>query len=375
MAQGEEVWELFGHNALLIRDHLLGQDLAWNWGLFDFQQEAFIPRFLRGTMEYSMGPALLEPLLASYRAANRTVFAHEIFLTQAEAADLDTFVRANFEPENRNYPYDYFRDNCSTRLRDALDGVLGGILFGAMGNLETPYSYRWHVRRLVQESAWLDQGISFMFGTGVDRPLTAWETAFLPVQLMASLETIQRADGLGGMAPLLGPRQILYETTGDPEPVAPPPLSVLWIISGLAGAGGVVLLGVAAGRRARWAAASLFATVTVWGVFSGLLGLILVLFWFTHHVSVHWNVNLLHMSPLALVLPFFALREFRGVRPTGTAVEGMAGRLAALIAGGSVLAALVQLTPIFSQGNAEVLALALPVNLSIAWALTRFPAG
>jgi hypothetical protein len=105
------------------------------------------------------------------------------------------------------------------------------------------------------------------------------------------------------------------------------------------------------------------------------LGLILVLIWFTHHVSVHWNVNLLHMSPLALVLPFFALREFRGVRPTGTAVEGMAGRLAALIAGGSVLAALVQLTPIFFQGDGEVLALALPVNLSIAWALTRFPAG
>jgi hypothetical protein len=375
MAQGDEIWELFGHNALLIRDRATGDDLAWNWGLFDFQQEAFIPRFLRGTMEYGMGPARLEPFLAGYAAANRTVYANEILLTQEEAAALDTFVRWNFQPENRWYVYDYFRDNCSTRLRDALDGVLGGAIFAALGELQTTETYRWHVHRLVQESAWLDQGISFMFGTGVDRPLTAWETAFLPMELMRHLEAIDRPDGQGGTRPLLGGRQVLFQSTRTPEPSSPSGFSFLWIVAGFGAAAGIGWLGRGAARSRRWAAASLFATVTVWGVFSGILGLLLVLFWFTHHVSVHWNANLFHTSPLALALPFVLIRDLRGRRSGSVGAPGAGARLALLIALLSLGAALVQLTPIFEQGNAEVIALALPVNLALAWALARFPAG
>ncbi|MEX1256271.1 MAG: DUF4105 domain-containing protein [Gemmatimonadota bacterium] len=371
MAQGAEVWELFGHNALLIRDRATGEDLAWNWGLFDFEQEAFIPRFLRGTMEYSMGPARLEPFLAGYAAANRTVFANEVLLTQEDAAALDAFVRWNFQPENRNYRYDYFRDNCSTRLRDALDGVLGGAIFAALGDRRTPHSYRWHVRRLVQDDVWLDQGISFMFGTGVDRPLTAWETAFLPVELLKHLEEVQRPDGQGGMRPLLGPRQVLFEATRPAEPEAPPAFSFLWVAAGLAAAGGIGWVGRQAWRRKRWAKAGLFAVVTVWGLFSGILGLLLVLFWFSHHVSVHWNGNLFHLSPLALALPVLVLRDLRG---KACASAGAGARLALLIALLSVGAAVIQLTPLFAQGNAEVIALGLPVNLALAWVLTRFPA-
>ncbi|MFW5904651.1 MAG: DUF4105 domain-containing protein, partial [bacterium] len=172
MGPGDEVWERFGHNALLIRDDLTGEATAWNWGLFDFGAVDFIPRFLRGTMLYSMGPAPLEPFLESYRRANRSVYANELHLTPEEAEELDAFVRWNYRPENRQYRYDYFRDNCSTRLRDALDGILGGVLRQRFAGRETPRTFRWHSRRMVQELFWIDQGMSHLMGPRGDRPIS-----------------------------------------------------------------------------------------------------------------------------------------------------------------------------------------------------------
>jgi hypothetical protein len=169
MDRGDEVYEMFGHNALLIEDARTGQALAWNWGLFNFEDVDFIPRFLRGTMRYSMGPADPEPFLRSYRRRTARSTRTSIHLTQAQAAELDAFVRWNFLPENRPYIYDYYRDNCSTRLRDALDLVLGGQIAPASGTRPTGRSYRWYSRQLVQVTGWVDQGLSFLLGMRGDR--------------------------------------------------------------------------------------------------------------------------------------------------------------------------------------------------------------
>lgn len=371
MDRGDAIWELFGHNAILIQDAATGEELAWNWGLFDFQQEAFIPRFLRGTMEYTMGPARLGPFLDSYAAANRTVYANQIHLTQEEAAALDAFIQWNFEPENRAYAYDYFRDNCSTRVRDALDGVLGGTLRATFGDVPTDRSYRWHTRRLVQERDWLDQGISFLFGMPTDRPITAWESTFLPMELLRLLEGVTRPDALGAAQPLLGPRLTLFEADRDPLPASPPAFSLLWVALGLGLAGAVVAVGRRAALGHRANRVILQALVTVWGLFAGLLGLLVVLGWFSHHRVVHWNLNLFYLSPLLLALPFLASGIGKKVDESAAVAGGKAARLTLVVAALSVVAALAQMTPFVSQGNAEAMAVGLPMNLALAWVFTR----
>ncbi len=369
MGPGDEVWELFGHNALLIRDPATGQELAWNWGLFNFEDVAFIPRFLRGTMRYSMGPAELGPFLDSYARAGRTVWANRVNLTPQEAAELDAFVRWNFLPENRPYIYDYFRDNCSTRVRDALDRVLGGVLRDAFEPRGTPLTWRWHARRMVQVTGWVDQGLSFLLGPRGDAPISQWEAMFLPTELMELLEGFEMVRADGSATPLLGPRMVWVESGRPPVPETPPAFSALWLLLGLGAAVALAAVGRWAREDREGARRILAAAGSLWGVGTGILGGILLASWWTDHVFIQWNLNILYVSPLGLLLAVGLIpalirrRWWRGL-PGQVAVG--AALLVAITSVGGVLA---QLTGLAVQGNAEVVSLAVPVNVVLAWAL------
>ena len=373
MDQGEEVWELFGHNALLIRNRTTGEELVWNWGLFNFEDVDFIPRFLRGTMRYTMGPAPPLPFLQAYQQAGRTVYSNEVHLTPEQARSLDEFVRWNYLPENRPYIYDYFRDNCSTRVRDALDGVLDGAIRDAFYAVDSGRSYRWYTRRLVQVTGWVDQGLSFLLGTRGDLPRTEWEAMFLPMELLESLETFQLEGPDGTSQPLLGPRQTVVEGTREAPPETPPGYSILWVLLAGMGAGIILLAGTrlpSGSRRQRWGLALLGGA---WSLFAGALGLILLASWLTDHVFIQRNVNILYASPLAFPLALFlVLSALRQPWWEGHP-RRVAGWLAILVAGGSILGVLLQLSPWVTQGNGEVVSVALPINLALAWALRPLP--
>ncbi len=390
MDQGDQVWEKFGHNAILVRNEATGEEVAWNWGLFNFDDVDFIPRFLRGTMLYSMGGMDAQWMIQQYAADNRSVYANEVFLSLAQAAELDRFARWNAQPENRDYIYDYFRDNCSTRVRDVLDMAVGGALRAHFAERITPRSYRWHARRLVQETLWIDQGLSFLLGTRGDRPITEWEAMYVPMVLMELLEDFEVQEADGGTRPLLGARQVLFEADRDPTPAGPPPLSPLFPLLGIVGAGLFVLLGGSAGGRpgsgpssdaggsrpsTRWSRVGLGVMGLGWTLFTGGLGLILVLVWFTDHVFIHRNVNILYASPLAPAVGLLLL----GAVLSETRASGAFGRwgavLALVIATGSLVAMILQSVGVITQGNAEVVAVALPMNLGLAIGLMRLHRG
>jgi hypothetical protein len=368
MDQGDAVWELFGHNAILIRDRETGQDLAWNWGLFSFEAENFILRFLQGTMTYSMGPSELGAFLASYQQANRTVYANELVLTQDEARRLDEFVRWNFAPENRGYVYNYFLDNCSTRVRDVLDGILGGVLRQRFESVPTERSYRWHVRRLVQDRNWLEYGLHFLLGPRADVPISEWATMFIPMDMMRLLEEFERSDGAGGTTPLLGPREVLIQATRPGAPASAPPFSPWSLGIGLAGGILFVALGRGAARGTTWAFRGLAATALAWGLVSGVLGLLVIAIAFTHHIFGHWNPNLLLVNPLTFAAGGLTVAAaLRGGQ--GAAFARYAAWAAVGIAGASLLVALAGLAGVFVQQNGEIVALAVPLNLGLAAAL------
>lgn len=371
MDQGDAVWERFGHNALVIKDHERGEELAWNWGLFDFDEVDFIPRFLRGTMRYQMGPFPVEPMVRSYIDANRSVYAHEIFLTDEEAETLDRLVRVNYRPENRAYTYHYYLDNCSTRIRDLLDQVLGGLLSTTFDTDPTAKSFRWHSRRLVQETTWVDQGLSFLLGMRGDYPRTRWENMFVPMEMMVHLEGLERPLEGGGTAPLMGTREVIHEADRPPPPNEAPGYSAVWLLLGLAGGAGVGALAGQASRGTRGGVAGLSVLVGFWGLFSGILGAILISAWFTDHDFIQANLNLFQTNPLGLLLMVVA--------PPALIRPGLwrgrwgrtAARLAVLIAILSAFAAMLQFFTPLHQGNAEVISIALPINLAVAWALAR----
>lgn len=368
MGQGDLVWERFGHNAIGIRDRAAGTDIVYNWGIFSFSQPGFIGRFLRGEMMYWMAPGDAAQTIVEYVTLNRSVTIQELNLSPAQRVTLRDFVRWNAREENKYYRYDYYLDNCSTRVRDALDRVLGGAIKGATQAKETGTSYRWHSLRLMAEDLLTSIGINIGLGRPTDRPISAWEEMFIPMQLQAHLRNVQVPDERGQLVPLVTSERVVFEATRAPERARPPNRLPLLFGLGLLLAGGVWWLqrrgeaGSAVARRFAYSAA------VVWSVVIGMLGLVLVLLRVaTAHVAAYDNTNVFLYNPVWLLLPLAALAAL--IRPRVGRVSTALARTVQVL---SVLGVVLLLLPAFRQHSLTVMLLVLPMNL-VAAELLRGP--
>ncbi len=316
VGQGGAVWEMFGHNLLWIRDTVSGDEAAWNWGMFSFNEPGFLQRFLLGDTRYWMQGDDVASTLAYYASVGREVVAQELALSAGQRAALQAFVRANAREDARYYRYDYFLDNCSTRLRDALDFVLDGALAAGPGVASTPHTYRSETLRLVGSDAWLTLGIDFALGVPADRPLSVWETAFVPMRLRDALATMTVDDGHGGRVPLVT-RTATVVPASRAEALPRFPASQLpWRVVGLGVA--VVLVGFVLGRRPsahgpRLALGNRLFAAAVHGTM-GVIALAALGMWlFTRHAFWAWNPHLVVVTPLSAVVAVVILA--RGARP------------------------------------------------------------
>jgi hypothetical protein len=367
IGRGDAIWERFGHNAIWIQDEETGQGVAYNWGIFDFGQVDFVPRLAQGTMLYRMAP--LDPFasLEEYRRADRPVWIQELALTPVQKRQLLEFVQWNALPENREYRYDYYRDNCSTRVRDALDRVLGGRIRAASSADTTAHSYRWHTRRLLRDHWPAYLGIQFVLGPRADRPITGWEEMFLPERLMERIREVVVPDGAGGTRSLVGHERILLASSRPPEPETPP-LALPWfLLAGLLWGGGTLWLARRPDRTGWKGRLALGLLAGGWTLVAAFGGTLLLAAWtLTDHVFWYGNWNLLHANPLFLLLAVpFALFVVLGRFP------GWGRGLAAVLAVASMAGVAVQVVPWLGQDAFEIPALALPVNLSLWLVSTR----
>lgn len=368
MGVGDDVWAKFGHNAIWIRDPKAGIDIAFNWGLFDFRQSDFIPRLARGNMLYSMAGFDMQDMLREYVATNRSVWAQELNLTLAQRLEVLQRALTNALPQNRFYTYDYYRDNCSTRPRDLLDSVLGGVIKSATANQLTNTTYRWHTQRLLADDPAPYFGIMLSLGHPADRKITKWEEMFLPLKLREYLREVSVRDSTGKLQPLVKSEVQVFAAHRAPENQVAPNYTLPYTVVGILIAAFILALGFPAERGSRVAIRALGVVIPLWALFAGLAGTGLVLAWTaTNHVFMYRNENLLQFNPLPLALVVLVpLALFRN--RTGA----IAARVAAVIAGLSLLGFLIQVLPWFHQPNGEIIGLALPPNLAVAYALARW---
>lgn len=366
MGNGDEVWELFGHSAIWIHDNLTGRDSVFNWGVFDRSQPLFIPHFLEGLMLYQMGGETLDEVLYQYRYFNRSVTSQELDLTTTQKDSLLHIIQVNAEPQNVTYRYDYFVDNCSTRPRDILDRVLGGAI-QAKSQTPSGTTYRWHTLRLMQGNKPIVLGVDIGLGEPADKPITVWQTMFLPKQLHDFVAKLSMPDSTGAMHPLVRREVVLFTPQGRaPEPTQPPPLGTWLTVIGVAVAVVFLLLGIAAARGSRGGQIAAAIVFGVWSLAAGILGSLLTALWtVTDHKFAYRNENLLLFNPLWLVLAVLIIIHMWSGR-AGRATRVFAYGLAAL----GVIALLAHVG-ISRQVNLPVIALGLPPALAIAWAVSQ----
>lgn len=312
---GPDVYERFGHNLLWIRDRRTGESLVWEWGEFDFNQPDFVKRFLFGDTRYWMAGVPLSVAMNAYYARRRDVVVQELDLSAGQRAALDAFVRANALDENKYYRYDYFLDNCSTRLRDALDIVLDGAISAALRGRATPWTYRSETLRLNQEDPWLFLGMDLALGRPADHTMDAWQAAFIPMRFRDELRDVRVRSATGALVPLVKNERVMIARTRPVDPPAiqaarwPVAVTVVTLVLAL----GIAWLGLLAERGSAAARASVVGvavcTHLVWGLIAAMVWFVWL---FTRHAFWAWNPHLLLWTPLSLVIaPLIAFERTR----------------------------------------------------------------
>jgi len=357
---GAESYEKFGHNMLWVHDPAHHYDPAYNWGIFSFD-EGFVGRFIQGRLEYWMDAWDATKVLDEYKRADRSIWIQELNLSEAQAQLLLTRCELNRQPQYSHYKYDYYRDNCSTRVRDMLDSVIGGQIKAQLQNVPTDTTYRWHTRRLTQDDWWLYVGLDYIMGHPIDHPISAWEECFLPVRMMERLKSMKIKDESGREVPLVLGEEKLYQSKTEIDREHPPRYAI-WIFAGVGIVLGGIMAALALGKR-RWTRVAFAVVVVAWALLSGLAGSFCTYAWFfTDHVVARYNENWLQLNPVAIVLvvlvPAMLLGKQWGARHFALAAAVL-----------SAVGLIAKILPSMYQVNGEIIALALPANIGMALAV------
>jgi Domain of unknown function (DUF4105) len=360
---GAIYWERFGHDAIRIRDRVSGESADFNYGVFDFEDSAFLWNFARGYMRYMIDIQPSDTDQQDYIDAGRSVVEQRLALSEAQAISLRAFLLWNLRPENVGYDYDYLTSNCATRVRDALNSSLGGALQMAFAARPAQMTYRQQIDRLMAAQPWLMLAMDLGLGPSADHPLNEWQESFLPMVLAREMRSVHISDGRGGVKPLVVSERQIASNRLKPPSTMPPDLNLPLGIAGLTLA--VTML------TSRRRLPVLYASLSVaYLVFAGIAGTLLLALWtLTMHRAAWENSNLLVFNPLAFVLLGAAWRTRKGMGG-----GRLARTLVAFQLGAAFLGVLLHWVGGMSQQNSQWLLFAIPVWLAIAVGVCAQPA-
>lgn len=293
MGPGTNLNDSFGHSAFRISDTNQNIDVVYNYGVYNFDTPNFYLKFVKGQLMYQLDRTDFSLFYQHYSDQDRWIKEQVLNLTIKEKQEVFDFLQNNYLPENRNYIYDFFFENCATRIRDVLADVLKNKLVFDKNFVYNLHTFRQLIQKNVHWNSWGSFGMDLAIGAVVDRNASSWEHQFLPEYIFKALEKGQIKRGLG-VTDLVNKTSILNKKLAK-EKSETLLMSPFFIISLLA----FIILGVTFkdyqnNSRSRWMDSSLYAL-------TGIIGVFLILLWFaTDHFATQNNYNLLWAVPLSL---------------------------------------------------------------------------
>ncbi|MCX6118515.1 MAG: DUF4105 domain-containing protein [Proteobacteria bacterium] len=212
IGRGKNLPDLYGHNQLRIADPVSRKNFVVSWGLYNDRDPMFPFNFYLGRAKFLVAAIPFSKSLEYYRAAKRYVDEDEFVLTLEQKKLLIRRLESSLQPDSNSYLYKIYEDNCSTRLRDVIDELLGGAIRASFDTQVTGVSVREILDK--HQSAILGSStiLHAIANSQVDRPLSAWEIMYLPHELQSHLKSVINP---ATQKPLMVPHQRLVEF---PEP-------------------------------------------------------------------------------------------------------------------------------------------------------------
>ena len=298
-AAGDELYYAFGHSSFRVQDSVLGIDVVYNYGTFDFNRPNFYLNFVKGKLIYSLSRRSFDDFLFEYEMEKRWVKEQILDLSLEQRNQLLTFFENNYLPQNRDYLYDPLLNNCSSITGDILKDQFGDAVVFDGSYLDQQYTFRQLVRQFMDVNSWSMFGIDLAFGSVVDRKATVQEHMFLPYYAMEQI----RHTSLNGK-PLLKRERSVLDYAEHIQQRFFPLTPLFWFVLLLAFTALITYFDHKHQTRSRWLDFTLF-------FISGLVGTFLLVLWLaTDHTSTPKNFNVLWAFPLNAIVAFiFAFQD------------------------------------------------------------------
>lgn len=298
---GEELYSTFGHSAYRVVDSNAVTDIVYNYGTFNFDDDGFYLKFVRGKLLYYVSAEYFSDFKDLYQSTNRGMTEQVLNLSAAEKITIRYFLNENLKEENKYYKYDFFFDNCTTRLRDILKKQHDSS-FCQKPVMPAGSRFRQAIHQYLDKNGkdWSKLGIDILLGQPCDAVMTAEQMQFLPNNLMKSLDSSNH--------PMVVSSRNLYSIQEDKNKNSFfTPMTVFAMLLAL-----IILLGF---TKNRFVQGFLQGFDGLFFFFAGLLGIILILMWTaTDHQMCKNNFNLLWAWPTHAVIAFFVNSKKAWVR-------------------------------------------------------------
>ncbi len=289
---GDLVYETFGHTAIRVIDSNIDgplRDIVYNYGMFNGYEENFELKFMRGKLNYYVATNLFPDFMEEYAQYGRSVEEQELILEEKYKIQINEFLKNNALPENRDYKYDFFFDNCATRIRDIFPKVLGDQFhYSSVIPNNSQQTFRDIINIYFYRRHWERVGVNVLLGSKIDKVMSNKDIMFLPDYLR---------DGLAGSSFGIKkistkPKLILEGLEVKPSGINIPLWSLLILFS-------ITFLGL---TLPYFKILAIFSSRFVFFI-SGILGVIIFIMWFaTDHQGCSANANLLWALPTNIIL-------------------------------------------------------------------------
>ena len=301
---GIETYSIYGHSALRVVIMHDKTDQVYNWGVFDFSTPNFAWKFAKGRLNYMLAEYRFDTFVQEYFIEKRSVYSQKINLVASEKKILLTLIQINLQPENRFYRYDFFYDNCSTRIRDLIERTIGPKMIYPPDETNRMATFRQKAGEYQRDFPWLNMGVDLIMGTPGEVKASFRDRMFLPIDLQKNLsQAVINRDRK--MIPLLSATETIlaFDTSLVKNRFYASPIflfSLLFI---------VIIFFSAIYKKGKLMN---ILDLTVFSVYS-LLSLLMIFFnFFTDHQEMKRNLNIIWFNPAIIVCLFFLIIQKTG---------------------------------------------------------------
>ena len=361
---GDDLTSWWGHTAIIVEDKKFDVSRFYNYGLFSFEQENFISNFAMGRLIFWVGAWNTPDALAHYVSLNRDIRFQILDLSPQKRVEIATLLATNIRPENREYLYDHYRDNCSTRLRDIFDQLLDGQFYPQM-QIASTMTFRDHTRRHTDSHFMVDWVLMFLMNNTIDQEIRRWDDMFLPEDLEQNIADFSYKDNSGNMRKLVKENYTFFQSKArDPLPEGAPAHWPLGLVIGFLSAGIAIVGAIGYAKKKKYVNLLFGIFHILVGIVYGIPGFVLFLMSFvTDHVVTYHNENLLLANPFTILIILFGV----GIIVNNKFSLKWLPILWYFLCGLNIILLVLKIFPAFDQQNWLSITMIMPLNLAMAF--------